>query len=118
MANVQILKLTTGEDVIGEVSEVAHENMRLITLSNPALIMMMPKDGNDMEFGIALAPYAPFAKDHQVPIMPAHIVSVFDPEPDLAKEYVRLFGVNEQGQKIYTPPSKVQQPATKQILKG
>ena len=83
MSNIQIIKLTTGEDLIGEVGNTEVDGKAFLTIDKPALIMKMPKPGSDTEFGVGLAPYAPFAKGHVVPIFPAHIVSVYDPAEEI-----------------------------------
>ena len=92
MSNIQIIKLTSGEDLIGEVGDTEVDGKAFLTIDKPALIMMMPKPGSDTEFGVGLAPYAPFAKEQKVPIFPTHIVSLYEPETDLLNAYNAKFG--------------------------
>ena len=100
MSEIQIVKLATGEDLIGEVSEVElpphtggdQTTQPFLMIEKPALIMMMPKPGSETEFGVGLAPYAPFAKEHKVPIFPQHVVSCYQPETDLLNAYNSKFG--------------------------
>ena len=92
MANIQIVKLTTGEDIIGDLSEQEIEGRGFILVDKPAIIMMMPNPGSDTEFSVGLAPYAPFAKDHKVPVFPTHIVSIYDPGKDMLNAYNKKFG--------------------------
>ena len=54
--------------------------------------MMMPKPGSETEFGVGLAPYAPFAKDAKVPVFPAHVVSLYDPSKEMLNSYNKQFG--------------------------
>ena len=77
MSNIQIVKLTTGEDLIGDVTESEIDGRGFLVIDKPAIIMMMPKPGSDTDFGVGLAPYAPFSKDHKVPIFPTHVVSIY-----------------------------------------
>jgi len=92
MSNIQIVKLTTGEDLMGEVTSTEVDGKEgFITIDNPAIIMMMPKPGSDTDFGVGLAPYAPFSKDHKVPIFPNHVVSVYFPGNDILKAYNEKF---------------------------
>jgi hypothetical protein len=58
---------------------------------------MMPKPGSETDFGVGLAPYAPFAKDHKVPVFPNHVVSIYDPGSEMLKSY------NQQFSKIIQP---------------
>ena len=76
MSSVQIVKLTSGEDLIGKVQEAEIEGKSFVIIEDPALIMMMPKPGSETEFGVGLAPYAPFAKEQKVPIFPTHIIGI------------------------------------------
>ena len=93
MANVQIIKLVSGEDIMGVVSDTEIDGKAFLLVENPAVILMMPKPGGDEnEFGVGLAPYAPFAKQHKVPIFPNHIISVYDPDTNLLNAYNSKFG--------------------------
>tara|TARA_B100001758_G_scaffold180360_1_gene157081 strand:+ start:221 stop:562 length:342 start_codon:yes stop_codon:yes gene_type:complete len=92
MANIQIVKLTTGEDLIGEVTEDEIEGRGFLIINKPAIIMIMPKPGNDTDFTVGLAPYAPFAKEHKVPVFPAHVVSIYDPSKEMLNSYNSKFG--------------------------
>ena len=92
MSNIQVVKLTTGEDIIGDVKESEIDGRGFLVIDKPAIIMMMPKPGSETEFGVGLAPYAPFAKEQKVPIFPTHIVSLYEPETDLLNAYNAKFG--------------------------
>ena len=93
MANVQIIKLVSGEDIMGVVSDTEIDGKAFLLVERPAVILMMPKPGGDEnEFGVGLAPYAPFAKQHKVPIFPNHIISVYDPDTNLLNAYNSKFG--------------------------
>ena len=92
MSNIQVVKLTTGEDIIGDVKESEIEGRGFLVIEKPAIIMMMPKPGSDTEFGVGLAPYAPFAKDAKVPVFPAHVVSVYDPTTEMLNSYNQKYG--------------------------
>ena len=109
--NIQIIKLTTGEDLIGEVGDTEVDGKAFLTIDKPALIMMMPKPGSDTEFGVGLAPYAPFAKGHVVPIFPAHIVSVYDPAEEILSAYNQKFGAG-----LVMPTQKEKSIINKQVL--
>jgi len=88
MSNIQIVKLATGEDLMGDVSSTEVDGKEgFLLIQKPAIIMMMPKPGSDTDFGVGLAPYAPFSKDHAVPIFPQHVVSVYDPGEEILSAY-------------------------------
>ena len=92
MSNIRIIRLTSGEDIIGDVKEEEIEGNVLITIEKPAVIMMMPKPDNADEFGVGLAPYSPFAKGNKVPIFAYHVISLYEPEPQLLNAYNQRFG--------------------------
>ena len=92
MSNIQIVKLTTGEDLIGDVSEDKIDDRGFLVIDKPAIIMIMPKPGSETNYTVGLAPYAPFAKNHKVPIFPAHVVSVYDPGTEMLNTYNKKFG--------------------------
>ena len=111
MSNIQVIKLTTGEDLIGEITDTEIEGKAFLVIDKPALIMMIPKPGSDTEFGVGLAPYAPFAKQHKVPVFPAHIVSVYDAADEIKDAYKQKFGLG-----LVTPTAKEKAIINKQIL--
>lgn len=90
--SVQILKLASGEDVIGMIAEMIVEGKSVITLEKGCLLLMRPKENSPYEFTIGLAPFAPYAKGLKLPIFPAHIVSIYEPETGLLNEYNKRFG--------------------------
>ena len=93
MSNIQIVKLTTGEDIMGDVESQEVEGKEgFLLINKPAIIMMMPKPGSDTDFGVGLAPYAPFSKDHKVPVFPQHVVSVYDPGTEILNAYNEKYG--------------------------
>jgi hypothetical protein len=82
------VKLITGEDVVAEISEDEANN--LVVLKKPCMIMMVPQGNN--QFGIAMAPYLPFAKNATVPIRAGAITSIYEPDTELLNEYNTRFG--------------------------
>lgn len=113
MADVQIIKLSSGEDIIGSVTEVTLEAGRMIQIEKPCYIMMRPKPENENEFVLGLTPYAPYAKGHLVPIMPAHVVSVFTPTTDLLNAYNQRYGSG-----LVIPDDNIAKAPPKQIITG
>ena len=113
MANEQIIKLSSGEDIIGDVTEINLEGGKMIQISKPCYIMMRPKPENEYEYVLGLTPYCPYAKDQIIPIMPTHVISVYNPTTALLNEYN-----NRYGSGIVVPDDKVAAPAPKQIITG
>lgn len=91
-AAVRIIKLVTGEDIIGVVNEAEIANgKKVLEVKAPHYIMMRPKKESTNEFVLGLSPYAPYAKNSIIAFVPGHIISVCDPNEDLFKEYSRRF---------------------------
>lgn len=97
MANIRCIKLISGEDVIADVDE---EIDGLVILKKPSMIMMIPNQNN--QFGIALAPFCPFAKDDIVPIRAGAVISIFEPETGMLNEYNARYGSG-----LVVPESKI-----------
>jgi len=97
MANIRCIKLISGEDVIADVNE---DIDGLVILNKPLMIMMIPNQNN--QFGIALAPFCPFAKDDMVPIRAGAVISIFEPETGMLNEYNTRYGTG-----LVVPESKI-----------
>jgi len=88
----QIVKLSSGEELIGQVSDVELEGRTFIEIESPAVIMLIPDQNNEQKFGIGLAPYAPYAESGKVQIMPGHVVALMKPSVSLLNEYNSAYG--------------------------
>jgi len=82
--SIQVLKLVTGEDVVGEVSVTDSG----YNVSNPICIFVRPNPNKEGSFKLGVAPWAPYASG-AVPIFQNSVVAVFDPDETLLKEYGR-----------------------------
>ena len=73
---IQIVKLTSGEELIGKVGEVEVGGSVLVQIEKPAVVMLIPDQKEEGKFGVGLAPYAPYADGDFIPIFPNHIISI------------------------------------------
>lgn len=89
---IQILKLSSGEELIGTVSDFEVEGRQVIKMEKPAAIIMQPVDGQPEKFGIGLAPYAPYAEQNSIHIMPTHVIAIMQPTDQLKNEYNTHYG--------------------------
>lgn len=89
---IQILKLSSGEELIGTVSDFEVEGRQVIKMDKPAVIIMQPIEGQPEKFGIGLAPYAPYAQENSLNIMPTHVIAVMQPTDSLKNEYNTHYG--------------------------
>ena len=88
---VQILKLSSGEEVIGKVTDIVIEERQIIVLQKPAVIILQPTE-NDGKFSMGLAPYAPYAFENTIHIMPNHVIGVMQPTDQMKNEYDTHYG--------------------------
>ena len=82
--NVKIIRLLTGDDIIGEVVDgvITSET----TLRNPMLIGVTPDQT------LATAPVSLVAKTDEITISNSHILFTADPEDDILNAYKGKYG--------------------------
>lgn len=89
---LQIVKLSSGEEILGKVSDIDIEGRQLIQVEKPAVVIIQPHPTEEGKFNVALAPYAPYAEKALVSIMPNHVVAIMSPVANLIDEYNRVYG--------------------------
>lgn len=99
MANVKCLKLISGDEVIADIDEGVDG---LVILKKPLQIMLVPNPTQQNQFGIALAPFCPYAKDDVIPIRSGAVLTIFDPETGMLNEYNSRYGSG-----LVVPESKI-----------
>ena len=103
--NLKLLRLRSGEDVICEVTK---ESAEYIFIKNPAMLMPVGGQGQQMQMG--MAPWMPFADQTDFEIPRDWLVVMSDVVKDIANNYNQIFGSG-----IVVPDVKVD---TKTLLKG
>ena len=103
--NLKLLRLRSGEDVI---CEVLKESAELILIKNPAMLMPVGSQGQQMQMG--MAPWMPFSEQNEFEIPRDWLVVMSDVVKDIANNYNQIFGSG-----IVVPDVKVD---TKTLLKG
>lgn len=87
MVKVRVVKLVTGEDIIGAVEEKKLGNAMIVLIKFPLSLVIRPKENEENKFVLGLGPWAPYAKNNEVPVFPSQIISIFDPDENLLAEY-------------------------------
>ena len=103
--NLKLLRLRSGEDVI---CEVLKEGVEYIKIKNPAMLMPVGGQGQQMQMG--MAPWMPFSEQNEFEIPRDWLVVMSDVVKDIANNYNQIFGSG-----IVMPDVKVD---TKTLLKG
>jgi hypothetical protein len=81
---IKILKLVTGEELVGDVSRMQDT----VTISKPFMITMARdpvNPGGDMQ--LALFPYVPYVKEHKLHLDEKSIVWMTDLVDSMVKDY-------------------------------
>tara|TARA_B110000858_G_scaffold129905_1_gene147674 strand:+ start:143 stop:463 length:321 start_codon:yes stop_codon:yes gene_type:complete len=91
MSNLQIVKLSSGEELLGKVSDLELDGRQLIQIEQPAVVMIQSHPTEEGKFNVALAPYAPYADKNLVSIMPQHVVALMAPVNNIIEEYNRIY---------------------------
>lgn len=77
---INLIKLTTGEEVIAETQVVSNG----LLLKNPVKLGMTPQ-------GLAMVPLSPFAQSKEVTIKNEHVLFIDEPELEILNGYKTAF---------------------------
>lgn len=86
VSGIKIIKLITGEEMIGDMSQSGDN----VTVSNPATVHLVPNQAGTM--GIAMVPFAPYAEEDEFMFNLSHIMTAYTPGNDLRNQYSQRFG--------------------------
>ena len=88
--NVKLLRLTTGEDI---VAEVTYSDESITTISKPfVLIPMAQNPGEGAETKLYFSPFIPFAENEEFDIKEENIITVNEPKIDIRDNYLNYVG--------------------------
>lgn len=100
MATIKIFKLTTGDDILGEVVDSA--DGANITLKNIVQLVFVPqKAGEQPQLGFGAYPQYSMTKSTVIDLNVINIVFSTQPDPQLLEQYNQIFG------NIIAPTSKI-----------
>jgi hypothetical protein len=87
-ANVKILRLVTGEELLGEVLDLNNT----IQIKNPVRIVVMPNKVDPKIPNVGFAPWAEFSDDKTFTIDKSHIIAIINPIKEFINQYNSMFG--------------------------
>lgn len=85
---IKILKLTTSEEVVGEIVE----SEDTITIKQPCAIMLVASKSTPDQHQMALIPYAGYTKDHSITLNRDKIVWEAELADEVFNQYNAIFG--------------------------
>ena len=88
--NGKIIKLITGEELLGEVIDYHIEDN--ILLKNPVRIVVMPNKIDPKTPNIGFAPWAEFTDDKTFVLDKSHILAIMNPIKEFVNQYNSMFG--------------------------
>tara|TARA_A200000159_G_scaffold83484_1_gene77217 strand:+ start:743 stop:1057 length:315 start_codon:yes stop_codon:yes gene_type:complete len=81
MKNIKIMRLQTGEDIIGEVEEG-----EVVSIKKPfTIIPMQSQPGKPVQ--LVLTPWMPYTDDRTLTIDCSKVITIATPKPDILKSY-------------------------------
>ena len=95
MADIKLLRLTTGEDVVAEVTNQEYaDNVKTVTrIKKPfVLIPMAQNPGTSQESKLYFSPFIPFADNEEFDIKEENIITVNEPKTDIRDNYLNYVG--------------------------
>lgn len=99
MANVKIVRLLTGEDVLGEI---VADDKEVVVLKNPVRIMVMPSKTDPKQPTVGFAPFCEWAVDKQVTLNKSLVLTLLTPVVEFVNQYNTTFGSG-----VVVPDSKL-----------
>ena len=95
MTDVKLLRLTTGEDIVAEITnqEYSDNDKTVTTIKKPfALIPMAQNPGASQESKLYFSPFIPFAENEEFDIKEENIITVNEPKADIRDNYLNYIG--------------------------
>ena len=92
MANIKLIKLLTGEDILADLVEDADNLSTEVVVKNPVRVVMIPSRVDPEKPQIGLAPWAQFSDDKSFTLDKFHIITIMTPIKELLTHYNSLFG--------------------------
>ena len=85
---IKILKLISGEEIIGTVKE----ELDGLVVEKPCYIQLVPSRTNPEEPSLALVPYAAYTEEHKITLDKSSVVWSEKPLKELYNRYSSIFG--------------------------
>ena len=88
-ANVKIVKLITGEELLAEVK---NDFTNPVQIKNPVRIVVMPNKIDPKTPNIGFAPWAEFSDQKEFDIDRNHVLCIIEPIKEFINQYNGMFG--------------------------
>lgn len=86
---VQIVRLLTGEDLLGKIMPSGSE---IVRIQNPVRIVVMPNKIDPKTPNVGFAPWAEFSEQKTFDIDKRHVLCIIEPIKEFINQYNTMFG--------------------------
>jgi hypothetical protein len=99
--NLKILRLSTGEEIMGEVTS---DSGTVVTIKNPIRIIVVPSQSDPKNPSVAFAPFMQWSDDKELTLNKDHVITIVTPITEFVNQYNGMFGgIVVPQTKIITP---------------
>ena len=99
--NLKIVRLTTGEEILGEILE---ENVTKVSVKNPVRIVVLPSKSDPNNPSVGFAPFMQWSDDKVLTLNANHVILTATPMKEFINQYNSMFGgLVVPNSKILTP---------------
>lgn len=100
-ANVKLIRLTNGMDLIGEVNPQITDS---VTITNPIRVVVMPNKIDPKTPNVGFAPFAEFSDDKTFELDKSHVLCIMNPINEFVNQYNSMFGgIIQPASKLIVP---------------
>jgi hypothetical protein len=89
MANLQILRLVTGEEILGKIIS---DDDKEIEVENPVRIVVMPSKTDPAAPSVGFAPYLQWTEEKVLTFSHFHVINMVKPINEFVNQYNGMFG--------------------------
>ena len=101
VSNLKIIRLSTGEELLGEVTE---QGTSKVVVKNPVRIAIVPSQADPKNPSVAFAPFVQWTDDKELSLNANHVIVIATPIPEFVNQYNSMFGgLVVPNSKIITP---------------
>ena len=87
--NLQILRLSTGEEIMGEV--LVHDD-KIYQIKNPVRVVVVPSKTDPSNPSVAFAPFLQWSDDKELTLNANHVIVTATPIAEFVNQYNSMFG--------------------------
>jgi hypothetical protein len=86
---IKITKLISGEEIIGDVTPLPDDRMRI---DKPVALAYVPSRDQPGQQAMGMVPYGPYTKEHSIEISANHVIWQGEIIDEIYNQYNEIFG--------------------------